>query len=70
MRIYDYSLIESDQHDEFVLAVAKAMADWQPLGGVCVWFEPARITATNECNYVGTAGGIVHYAQAMVKYAP
>lgn len=69
MKIIDYSLIESDQHDELVEAVCAAMTEgWQPLGGVCVWFEPVRVTATNEQNFVETAGGIVRYVQALVKY--
>lgn len=69
--IIDYSLIESDNNQELVEAIKLAgHDDWQPLGGVCVWFEPVRVTAaSNEGAYLELGGGTVHYVQAMVKYA-
>lgn len=64
-RVYDYSIIESDNHAELVEAVCEALNEhWQPCGGVCVWFEPGVVTETN------LGGTVVHYAQAMVKYDP
>jgi hypothetical protein len=63
VRVTDYSLIESDNHAELVEAVCAALNDgWVPAGGVCVWFEPG-------CTETNLGGAIVHYAQALVKYA-
>jgi hypothetical protein len=69
MKLIDYSLIESDRHDELVEAVCRAITDgWTPCGGVCVWFEPPP-TVTTETNYAMNARrSIVHYVQAMVRY--
>ena len=60
MRVLDYSLIESDDRDEFVLAVAKACREdgWFPSGGICVTVEPGALIS------------LVYYAQALVKYGP
>lgn len=63
-RVTDYSIIESDDHAELVEAVCAALKEgWVPAGGVCVWFEPGR---TSE---LALDGSVVHYAQALVKYA-
>lgn len=68
MRVIDYSIIESDNHAELVEAVLQTCREnhWVPCGGVCVWFEPGR--RPDELGYSG-ASGIVHYVQALVKYA-
>jgi hypothetical protein len=64
VKVTDYSLIESDKHDELVEAVCAALNDgWVPLGAVCVWYQPGR--PSELMHYDGS----VHYAQALVKYA-
>lgn len=59
--VSNYSLIESDNHAELVEAVAAACntEGWSPQGGVCIWYEPGDARNTP----------IVHFAQALVKYA-
>lgn len=59
--VSDYSLIESDSHAELVEAIAAACSNdgWFPQGGICIWVESAD----------RFGGVIVHYAQALVKYA-
>lgn len=59
--VNDYSIVESDDYAEFVEAVAAACSTegWSPQGGLCIWYEPGDAHNTP----------IVHYAQALVKYA-
>jgi len=65
VKAIDYSLIESDDHEEFVQEVFRKCTTegWVPAGGVCVWFRPGRPSelVLND--------GTTHYAQALVKYA-
>lgn len=62
--VSDYSLIESDNHAELVEAVADAGKEgWFPQGGICIWYETAHVLRTV------LQPPIVHYAQALVKYA-
>lgn len=71
MRITDYSIIESDKHDELVEAVCKSLKDgWVPCGGVCVWFQPATRDTSDELRFATGADSVIHYTQALVKYGP
>lgn len=66
--VCDYSLIESDDHAELVEAVATACSTegWFPQGGVCIWYEPGKKA---EYTHQDDILPMVHYAQALVKYA-
>lgn len=63
MKVIDYSLIESDSHEEIVQEVAKVCREegWFPSGGihVTVWHEPDAKPPRTPA---------FHYAQALVKY--
>lgn len=69
MKVVDYSIIESDNSGELVEQTAALCRDegWFPCGGICVWYEPAR--RPDELGFSGVCG-VVHYAQALVKYGP
>lgn len=58
MKVIDYSLIESDSHEEIVQEVTRVCREegWVPSGGICVWLDQT------DLNWVP------HYAQALVKY--
>jgi len=74
--VIDYGIIESDNHAELVEAVGNQLrAGWQPQGGLVIWREPGGGMGSAAPGGGGGGGTaypappIVHYAQALVKYA-
>jgi hypothetical protein len=68
MKIVGYSLLESDNYEEFVTEVARLCTEegWFPSGGVCIWFEPPGPRQPDDP--ANPIKGTTHYAQALVQY--
>lgn len=66
----EYSLIESDRHDELVEAVCRAEAEgWTCQGGICMAWDPHMPNKHPERGFLQRAGGFV-YAQALIRNLP